>query len=791
MIAIAVLSLALGIGANSAIVSILDALMLRALPISDPDTLVVATRNFARGSANAVSYPTFERLRDSGLFASVAATVVVDRLGVRTTGPGGDLGTVHIGLVSGAYFTTFGVHAALGRVLGSEDDNHPVGVVSAAGWQRLFGSAPNVVGRTLTVGSTTFTVVGCVAGPFGGEEIGQATDVWVPVTLEPQVLPERPGLLQSPGANWIRVIARLRPGMSRQAAERDAATLYAATATASASFGMPKLTLEPAGRGFATARASLATPLEVVAVIVSLVLLVACANVAMLLLARAEGRRREIAVRLAIGARRERLVRQLLAESGLLAAWAGAAGFGVASWTTGALVALAGSGRAPFTLDVRPDARMLGITAGVSLATALLFGLLPAWRGTRRSVVGDLNGVSQAVRARLWGGKVVVAAQVATSIVLLVAAGLFVRTLANLEHTDTGFDRDRVWMFWMSPIEAGRQGAALVPLFAAASDRVATLPGVVSVSPSTDGVLSGFIGLRTVTAEGYRPGPGEDTNAQWNLVGPRFFATLGMKLLAGRDFGPHDTAHAPLVAVVNETMARRFFPGTDPMGKRFAFGQDVTQLIEVVGVVSDAKYFSLREDPTPMVFLPYQQDAAHIFRMCVVVRVGEATPGLLTEIRETLGTIDPGVPVGRVNSASDQLDRTLADERLVAWLGGGFSLLALLLAAIGLYGVMSFAVARRTREIGIRSALGASRASILGRVLTESLACVGVGVAIGVPASVLLTRSVAALLFGVTPTDPVTVLTAILTLASVATAAALVPALRASAIDPVIALRTE
>jgi predicted permease len=798
MTAVAILSLSLGIGANTAIVSVVDTLLVRSLPIRDPGSLVVVERIFSRGTVDFVTYPAFERLRDAHVFGAVSASTVVERSGIEVPTPAGPTSaTLVVGLVSGTYFQTLGVGARLGRTLTPDDDARarPVAVLSVAGWQHAFGAAPDVVGRTFVLNATTWSVVGVADPPFLGETLGQTTDLWVPVSLEAQVMPERPGLLQNPGSNWIRVLGRLSPQTSLAQAEAAATAAVATLPPTASQFGASRLSLGAAGRGFTNQRDLLGKPLAVLSVVVGLILLMACTNVATLLLARATSRRKEVALRLALGAGRGRLIRQLLAESLVLATAAGAAGFAVAIAMTRALTALAASGRSAFGVRIAPDARMLALTALISLATGLLFGLWPAMRATRLSLVAALTGSSE-VETGVTGfqmsrGRLLVTLQVAMSVALVMVGILFGRTLANLESAKIGFDRDHVWLYWMMPSQAGLQGAALAPLFTAAAEQVAGIPGVVSVSPSSDGVLSGFVGLRAVTAEGHVPSPDEDVNAQWNIVGARFFDTVGMHLLAGRDLTSYDTATAPPVAVVNETMARRFFPGLDPIGKRFAFGTTQTRLLEVVGVVGDARYFSAREAATPMVFLPYLQNAPSLFRMCVVVRLASDAPSLVARVRDVLTKVDARVPVRLVNTTAGQLDLTLAEERLMAWLAGCCGGLALLLACVGLYGVMAFVVARQTREIGIRVALGETRGAIMRRVLGESLQVVAVGALLGVPAAMVGSRWVATLLFGVAPTDPLTTFAAVMSLTLVALLAAVIPARRAATVDPLVALRVE
>ena len=791
--AVALLSLALGVGANTAAFSAIDVLMVRSLPVTDPARLVVVQREFrGYGTADTTTYPAFERLRDAGIFESVAAISAVERFGVRVDrAAASDTRSSRIELVSGNYFATLGLRATLGRLLDPSDDDRaraPVTVLSVPAWHRWFGGSPDVVGRAFTLNGTTFTIVGVAQAGYAGEDIGDVTDAWVPIAFQAHVMPERADLLGNSGSNWIRVLARLKPSMAVRQAEAAVVAVFATLPASTSPFGTPKIGLGPAGRGFSPQRESLRTPLLVLAIVASLVLLLACANVTMLGLARADERRTELGVRLALGAERSRLVRQWMTEGLVLGVGSGAAGFAVAVWITRVLSTIAASGRASFDLNLAPDGRMLSLAAGVSFVTAVVSSVWPAYRASRMSAtaLGPARGAAPIRRSRM-----LIVIQVAASFAMLVAGGLFVRTLHNLETQDIGVARDHVWMFWMAPAEAGRTGTTLAPLFATAQERAVAIPGVASASPSSDGVLSGFVGLRTVSVDGRVPTPGEDVNAQWNLVGARFFETLGMPLVAGRDFTAGDTAGAPPVAVVNQTMAKRFFGEANPIGRTFGFGRDLSRQVEIIGVVRDAKYFSARDDAEPMVFLPYQQDVDHIFRMCVVVRTSSDSRGLIDRIRGELASIDPAVPVRLVTSTTEQLDRSLSQERLTAGLAGGFGVLALILASIGLYGVAAFNVARRTREIGIRMAIGEPRRSILQRVLNDNLILVVGGFAIGGPVGVIGMQGVRALLFGVTPVDALTLCGAAGVLFAVAIAATIVPARRAAAVDPVVALRAD
>ncbi|HKV98934.1 MAG TPA: ABC transporter permease [Vicinamibacterales bacterium] len=792
----AVLSLALGIGGSVAIWSLVDVLLVRPLPVENPASLVVIERRFERGTADYITYPAFERYRDAGIFDTVTASMIVERSGVRLNGDASRTATLRVGLVAGNYFSTLGVRAAAGRLFGPDDDRvdgaGTVAVISAPCWQREFGGKPDAIGGTFTIGTTTLTVIGVANTPFVGENVGEVTDVWVPVSMQSQVVTENPGLRQSASSNWIRAIARLRPGQSLEQAQSAAQAVFAGLPATSTQFGPAKVVLEPAGRGFSPAREIFGAPLAVLASAVTLVLLMACGNVAMLVLAGTGARRKEIAVRLAIGASRGRLARQLVIENALLAGVSCLAGLFIAIWLTKIVSAIAATGRMSITFDVHADTRLLGITAFVGLITVLIVGVAPAARAARTSLTPAISGSGNAARGTtLRGGKLLVVGQIAASVALLITAVLFLRTLRNLETEDVGFERDRVWMFWMSTLESGRQGQALASLFSAAHERLATMPGVLAASLSTDGVLSGFIGLRAVTVPGRGLTDIEDSNAEWNIVGPNFFDAVGMRVLAGRDFGPSDTDTAPRVAVVNETMAHRFFADANPIGKQFSFGREINHPIEIVGVVRDAKYFSARDEPVPMVFLPYQQDVPHLFRMCVVVRLASDTPALVTRIREALAGLDPAVPVRLVNTTTDQLGRSLSQERVTAWFAGFFGSVAAILACAGVFGVMSQIVTRRTREIGVRIALGESRAGILARVLRQSVALAAAGIAIGVPVAWLSARAARSLLFGVSPADPASIAASAVLLLCVAIAATIVPARRAATTDPIVALRTE
>jgi predicted permease len=813
--AMAVLSLALGIGANTAVFTVVDALMLRTLAVRSPEQLVIFDRTYKGESRGEVlPYQIYQRLRAiPDAFSGIAASLAIDRSAVALQ-PDRDLldQSVRIGLVTGEYFSTLGVSALTGRALTPDDDGapgaHPVAVISYQAWEHWYGLASDAVGRTLRIQNTTYTVVGVTPRAFAGEWVGKPVDLWIPTAMQVQVMPEVPNLERMN----VRVIARLKPGIAAsqvQAAGQVVLVRYLeeqAAGNQSEIADIPrswKLLVEPAARGVSPQRQFLAQPLLILMVVVGLVLLIACANVANLLLARAAARQREMAVRLALGASALRLVRQLLTETMALAAMGGALGLWLAKWGTSALSTTVATGPMTFngattpiavSLDLHPDLRILAFTAGLCLLTGFLFGLAPAIRVSHVSFAAALNRRG----AGSWGsgqgfglGKALVVSQVALSLFLMIGAGLFIQSLRNMKSQDLGLAREHLLLVWASPRQSGRVGPSLVPLYHTVQQRISELPGVVSASPTVYGVLDGttFDGT-TVTAEGYQPGPGDPPRAQWNIVGPRFFETMGIPLLAGREFTDRDTDTSPRVGIVNETMARFFFGNQNPVGRHFGRNGQPGTAIEIVGVARNAKQETPRRDKDRMLFyVPYRQDTGRLHSMCLVVRATGNPLALASRIRQEIRTIDDQLPVLKINTMEEQLDDVLVQERLIAALAGFFAALAVLLACLGLYGVISYTAARRTNEIGIRLAMGATRAAVLGMVLKETFVLVAMGLLIGVPATLSATRLISARLFGISPGDPLTIAAAAALLISVALVAGFLPAWRASKVDPMVALR--
>jgi predicted permease len=820
--AVAVLSLAIGIGANTAIFSVVDALLLRPLAVREPERLVL----FTNSSGNYVQYAMFEKLRDAAAsIADLSAIIRTDRYNVAVSAAAGgssqvDGGPVRVALVSGNYFSTLGTAAAIGRTLASEDDRSsgaPVAVVSDDYWSRRFGKSANILGRTLTFGDTTYDIVGVAPRGFLGEWIGRPADVWIPIVRQPQIMIELPvgGLQNAPAV----VIGRLHTDLARAQAvlqtafEREMRAQLGPSPTAPQlrQIAAAQIALASAARGFSPQRESFGRSLTMLMTAVGLVLVVACANIANLLLARSESRRREMAVRLAVGASRARLVRQMLTESVLLALLGGLVGVLVAQWATAALASFVRSG--PVTgasvvlsmdLDVHPDARVLVFTAALCVVTGMLFGLAPAFRGSRVSLSPALLTRGAAAdpfssRGRMSLGKALVVVQVAVSLVLVVGAGLLVRTLRNLTLQELGFDRQRLLLVWALPGQTGGRGAAAADFWRTAMDRVAALPGVVSVSASNQGVLNGS----DLSNLGNGPGLRIEGEAQAptglpglrSFVAPGFFKTMGIRLVAGRDFTEQDVATSPRGVIISEAMARHYFGNRDPVGRRIWFPEDTSAPTAVIGVAGDFLVGGPRETARRpgYTYLSYRDREAprRLRTMTMAVRTAGEPMAMADAIRREVQGAPLQLPVLKIDTAGEQLSDILVQERMVTTLSTAFGSVSLLLACFGLYGVISYTVARRTNEIGIRMALGATRSGMVRAFMTESLALVVVGIAAGALATVGVTRLIASRLFGVGATDPVTMAIGIMLVVLAAALAAALPARRAARVDPLVALRLE
>jgi macrolide transport system ATP-binding/permease protein len=797
--AVAVLSLALGIGANSTIFAVIDALLLRTVPVEQPETLVAIYTSDAKNPGyNPTSHLNWKDLRDqSRSFSEVAA---YDWTQLSVGGENGGEASVAFGqMVSGNYFKTLGIPAARGRVLEPSDDvvgaGEPVAVLSDAFWRERFGGDPAAVGKTLTLNGHVFTVVGVAPRDFKGTDLGVQPELWVPMAVNRQLRPD-------PEINWYETrrglflftLARLAPGVTARQAEADVGALFTRLAAEyptdnkGRSFRLVPLTqayVNPNARGGLTAVSAL------LATVVGLVLLIACANVANLLLTRASARRREIAVRLSIGAGRGRLVRQLLTESVLLALLGGCGGLLVAYWASQALNAvLPGLPlRITVALDLGVNARVFAFTLVVAVLTGLLFGLVPALQATRPDLVTALKGAATAAAGRgrfgtSIGRGALVTGQVALSLVALIAAGLFLRSLDAARQSDPGFETRRLLALSFDLDLQGYDRARGENFVREALARVGSVPGVATATVAQAGPLQGSM-ARSVFLEG-KEASTDGVLVQLNTVGPGYFAAVGVPIERGRALGEEDRAGTLPAVVVNQTMAARFWPGEDPVGKRFRFfGEE--QPLTVVGVARDAKYNALGEDPQPYIYTALGQRWSGTLTL-LARTAGDPEPVLATVQRE-VRALDKQMPLAQVATVDQLLAEGLWAPRMGASLLGIFGLLALVLASVGIYGVTSFAVAQRAREIGIRMALGARRNDVLAMVLGQGMTVVGLGLVVGLAVAFGVTRFAAGLLFGVSPTDPVAFGATSLLLAGVALAANFLPARRATAVDPVTVLK--
>jgi len=811
---IAVLSLALGIGANTAIFSLLDAVMIKTLPVEQPEQLVLfgngqnmgMTTAFPNESTDLFSYPFYRQVQQrTDVFTGVAGQLSISWNVHGFVNSSSDIEQLQVQLVSGSYFPVLGVNAGLGRVLTEADDQnpggHPVTVVSYAWWQQRMGGDPVAVGKTITIDNVPYTIVGVAPREFFGTRVGAAPDLWIPLAMEKQMPPAHWDGRNSEDFQNLFLIGRLKPGVTANQANSVVNLLFTQSLQARAGaqptaqrlkqIAAANIQLTPVSRGLSTLREQFSLSLRVLMGVVALVLLIASANVANLLLAHGAARSREFAVRLAVGAGRMRLVRQLFTESALLALLGGMIGVGVSWWGSRLLLLMASDGPEALPVDITPNLRVLGFTIGVSALCAIVFGTVPALRASRVEPNTSLKGGKTLNALRNPLGKAFVVAQVALSLLLLVGAGLFVRTLINLQSIPSGFKQENAMLFMIDTSATGYKGEdpRLPVLLNEVEQKVKQVPGVQAASFAYITFNQGFWTTPAYTREDNIP-EGQSRTLRNNIVGSDFFAAMGIPLVEGRSFGPQDTKSSQKVAVVSESMAQKFFPTGSPVGKRFGIqGRESAEQIEVIGVVKDAKYGNLKEQFRPMAFYPYSQGGDTLPNL--VVRFSGPPSAVVPQVRETIKQVNRNLPIDDVVSLSDQIGRSLVQQKLVARLASFFGLLALLLACVGLYGVMSYGVARRTNEIGIRMALGAQGRSVLWLVLREALLLVVIGLAVGVLASLAVTKTAASLLYELKPNDPLTIVLATLILTAVALIAGYLPARRAARVDPMVALRDE
>jgi predicted permease len=825
--AVAVLTLALGIGANTAIFSLLDQVLLRLLPVKDPQQLVLLTmkgRHYGSNwGGNAISHPMFRDFRDhnevfSDMFCRFPTSASLSF--------GQQSERVFVELVSGSYFSTLGVVPAMGRILTPEDDvvpsGHPFVVLNYNFWKTRFAGDPQVVGRTLNLNNYKMTVVGVAQAGFDGVELGFSPKIFIPIMMQPQIVVGNPeDMLKTRRTRWVNTFGRLKPGISQQQAkaalqpfmhsmlemEVQQKEFNRASKYDRDEFLECSIDVLPGSQGRSYTRRQLTTPLWVLMATTGVVLLIACANLANLMLVRGSGRVKEIAVRLAMGATRPRIIGQLLIESLSLSVLGGITGLAVAFWADRALMKIyLPSDSGGMNISSAPDLRILLFNLAVTLLTGIIFGLVPALQTTKPNIAGTLKDQAGAVvggggNHRLRKGLVVV--QVTLSLLLLVGAGLFVRSLANLRNLGPGFSPERLVAFQIDPSLNGFTPERLRIFYPQLSDALSSIPGVRSVGLASMRILEDNEWDSGMSVEGFTPAkPDEHAEPYMNAIGPNYFATLGVPIIEGRDFtindrhivkhGPEEWNWAPTTVMINEKFAQKYFTGRNPIGLHLGFGTDpgTPTDMEVIGVVKDFKYTNLRDEIPVQAYIPYLGDR-FLGGMTIYVRTTGDANQLMSTVRSTVRDKDPDVPIYAMRTTEVTINESLSTERMIASLSAVFGFLATLLAVIGLYGVMAYTVAQRTREVGIRIALGAARGKVIWLVMREVLLLVAIGVIAGVTASLALTRVVQSQLFGLTPHDPLTLGLATAALALVACAAGYIPALRASRLDPMVALRYE
>jgi predicted permease len=823
--AVAALTLALGIGANTAIFTLLDQVLLRLLPVKDPHSLVLLTmRGKHYGSnwgSNAISYPMYKDFQThnevfSGMLARfpLHSSVTIGTQAERIKGE----------LVSGTYFDVLGVGAAIGRTLTPDDDRtphgHPVVMLSYNYWKRRFGGEPDVIGSTMLVNNLKMTIIGVTQAGFDGVELSDPPAIFAPMMMQEELMPGNKDMLINRRNRWVNAFGRLKPGVSIEQAKAslqpfmhsmlemevreqafDRASPYDRE-----QFLKCWMDVLPGSQGRQDVQRGLAAPLWVLMATTGMVLLIACANIANLLLARATRRQKEMAIRLAIGASRGRIVSQLLIEMLVLSAMGGTLGLLLAFWADKALMSVylpADSAR--LNISTSPDFRVLAFTFVVSALTALAFGLVPALQTTKPNVGRILKDEASAVVGSGNRGlrKSLVVVQVALSLLLLIGAGLFLRSLENLSRLGPGFTAERLIGFNIDPPLSGYAPERTKLTYRDMVDSLRSLPGVQSVGLASMRILENDEWDSSMTVEGYNPDkPDDRAEPYMNQISPNYFATLGVPIVSGRDFtmadnrevkhGVEEDNYAPTVIMINETFAKKYFAGRNPLGRHLGFGSDpgTPTDMEVIGVVKDIKYTNLRDEIPPQAYIPYLP-SHFLGGMTVYVRTAADPNVLMNSIRSKVRDLDANLPIYDMRTTDEQITNSLAAQRMIASLSTVFGLLATTLAAVGLYGLMAYNVVQRTREIGIRMALGAAQKDVVWMVMRDVLVLVAAGVGVGVPASLGLARVVQSQLYGLSAHDPSTLLLATAGLAVVAAAAGYIPAFRASRLDPNAALRYE
>jgi predicted permease len=820
--AIVVVSLALGIGANTALFSAVNGLLLKQLPVRDPETLVrlrwAGPNDMATSSSDygfsardasglnlrtTVSYPMFQQyVANNKTMEDLFACAPFGRVNLVVDGQA-EIANSFIS--SGNYYQVLGVKTRIGRTIVPDDDRPdapPVAVISSQYWDRRFGSDQKVVGKTVRMNNVIVTIVGVLDPAFTGvqQPVAEPPDISVPLALDPQLTvgPPRPGQATY---WWLQVMGRLKPGVTAAQVQGNLEGVFQSTAKAGMDAylaalsdsergtasnrrrrDVPRLRVDSGSRGIYDAQQNEVRSVTILGVVVSMVLLIVCANVANLLLSRATTRQKELSVRLSLGATRRRLIRQLLTESLLLASVGGALGVAVAYWGKQLLPGNIGQA-API------DWRILGFVLVLTGVTGVVFGIAPALRATGVNVNDALKSNSRGVvGSRSILGKSLLVVQVAISLILLIGAGLFLRTLQNLRHVDVGFNPHNLVLFRVNPQLNRYDEKRTNALYRDLLERLGTIPGVRTVSFSQPALLSGSVNSTSFFVQGRTYSVSERGDSINRLViTPNFFGAMGIPMRAGRTFDSRDTETSQKVVVINETAARKYFPNDDPLGRRFGNSPETSGTLEIVGILSDAKYDSVRDPAPPTMYVPYLQ--TRVSSAVIALRTTGDPTSVMKELRTTVGQVDPNLPVMDVSTQIEQVERRFLQEKIFAQAYALFGGMALLLASIGLFGLMSYSVSRRTNEIGIRMALGAQRDHVLRVVLLESLILAVVGVVIGVGAALGLSRFVATLLFGLAPTDVLTMTLAVAVMLAVSALAGYLPARRASRVDPMVALR--
>ena len=822
--AIAVLTLGLGIGANTAIFSVVNAVLLRQLPVKDPQQLVFLSNpnrhgvngGQETGDRRLFAYHEFEFFRDhSQVFSGVVAvqsTLPTMAIGIEAADKSEQTDRARVSMVSGDYFPVLGVNPVLGRTFTAEQDlagrNNPLAVISYEYWKNRFGLDKDILGRRLRIGKTSFQIIGVTPPKFTGETVGFAPDVWVPLTMQAE-----DHLLAAPKdvaskQMWLQVIARLKPGVTLEEAGASInVTLQQLLLSEAnqlpvdqrAGYLNQHIALVDGSRGASSLRSSFEKPLLILMGLTVLVLLIACSNVANLLLGRAAGREKETAVRLALGASWRRITQSSLIETMIIALVGGSLGLLLAQWANALLLRLVSPDATPVPLDLQPDARMLAFTFAVSLFTGIFVGLVPALRALRVDLNSTLKGKTKGTVRNVEGnlriplGKTLVVGQVALSLVSLIVAGLLIHSFQKLTHVEVGYDSEHILQFAIGPNPDNYKGN-VNQLHKSLLERIRLIPGVRGASLSLTG-LFGYMNLgMNISIPGFTPETGQQASVENDFVGPDYFSTTGVPILLGREIGTQDEGNAPLVGVINQTMARTYFADANPIGRRVkasaAFG---TLDFEIVGVVADSKHNDLRSKSGSWFYTPFFHASRHPNFTWAMnqVRISSDVAGTANAIRAAVKSEAPLLDSPEIKSVDELVGQTLKTERMLTQLSSCFGLLALMLASLGMYGVMSYNVASKTNEIGIRMALGAQARDVVRLFLEQGMLLTVIGVAIGLGGALALTRLLKSVLFGITPTDAITFTAVSLALLAVALLACYIPARRATKIEPLVALRYE